>query len=245
MLEICAGDIRSVCAAKAGGADRVELCSALGEGGVTPSYGLIEQSIGVGIRVHVLVRPRGGDFVYNRDEVDLMVADIRHAAKAGAHGIVIGALKPNGEIDITSCQRLIEAAQGMSITFHRAFDLCADPFKALDDIIALGCHRILTSGLAATALKGVPTLRKLVERAGNDIIILPGGGVNPANAAEILCQTGAKELHASARATYPSAMQFKRSGVSMGAPDSNEYLMKYTSPETVAQIVAAMKTVLP
>ncbi|MDE5954044.1 MAG: hypothetical protein K2G72_05110, partial [Duncaniella sp.] len=137
LLEVCCGDIASVHAAIAGGARRIELCSALSEGGVTPSAGLIARAVGSGIQtVHVLIRPRGGDFLYDEDEISIMETDIRQAVSAGAHGVVIGALTTDGAIDTTACRRLIKAAEGRSVTFHRAFDLCRDPYKALEDIIA-------------------------------------------------------------------------------------------------------------
>ena len=176
VLEVCAGDIESVYAASAGGAARVELCSALGEGGVTPSVGFIRQALRVpGLKVHVLIRPRGGDFLYTAEEVDAMVEDIRVCREAGADGVVIGALTPTGDIDIPACRRMIDAAEGMSVTFHRAFDLCRNPDEALNAIIELGCDRILTSGQAASAHEGIGMLRQLSERAGSGVIILAGG----------------------------------------------------------------------
>ncbi|WP_435052599.1 copper homeostasis protein CutC, partial [Paramuribaculum intestinale] len=152
LLEVCAGDIESVYAASRGGAQRVELCSALADGGITPSTGFIRQAVRVpGMKVHVLIRPRGGDFLYTPEEVASMTDDIVAAREAGAHGVVIGALTPDGDIDMDACRHMMEAAAGMNVTFHRAFDLCRDPFEALDDIIALGCNRLLTSGQAASA----------------------------------------------------------------------------------------------
>ncbi|MDE7459520.1 MAG: copper homeostasis protein CutC, partial [Paramuribaculum sp.] len=166
LLEVCAGDLESVRAAAEGGAARVELCSALGEGGVTPSIGFLRQALLVpSLRVHVLIRPRGGDFLYTPEEVNAMVADIEACREAGAHGVVIGALTPDGDIDLPSCRRMIEAAGEMSVTFHRAFDLCRNPEEALDTIIELGCDRLLTSCQAATAIEGTPLLRRLHDRA--------------------------------------------------------------------------------
>ena len=166
LLEVCAGDIESVYAASRGEAQRVELCSALADGGITPSTGFIRQAVRVpGMKVHVLIRPRGGDFLYTPEEVASMTDDIVAAREAGAHGVVIGALTPDGDIDMDACRQMMEAASGMNVTFHRAFDLCRDPFEALDHIIALGCNRLLTSGQAASALDGAPMLRQLVDRA--------------------------------------------------------------------------------
>ncbi len=239
ILEVCAGDIDSVIAAAAGGASRVELCSALGEGGVTPSIGFIRSALKVpGIRVHVLIRPRGGDFLYTPEEVDCMVDDIVAAREAGAQGVVIGALTPEGDIDVDACRKMVAAAAGISVTFHRAFDLCRDPRKALEDIIALGCDRILTSGQAQTALEGKQNLAELVRQANGRIIILAGAGVSQHNAAEILSASGTNEIHASARASVPSKMEYRHCGVSMGTPGSDEYSRKVTSPEIVKEIVS-------
>lgn len=238
LLEVCCGDIASVHAAIAGGARRIELCSALSEGGVTPSAGLIARAVGSGIQtVHVLIRPRGGDFLYDEDEISIMETDIRQAVSAGAHGVVIGALTTDGAIDTTACRRLIKAAEGRSVTFHRAFDLCRDPYKALEDIIALGCDRILTSGLAPSALEGAETLRKLNRQADRRIIILAGGGVTPKNAREILSASGVTELHASAKSTVGSGMHFRRDAVSMGVPDRDEYSRQVTDAGIVAEII--------
>lgn len=244
VLEICAGDIESVYAASAGGADRVELCSALSEGGVTPSVGFIRQALRVpGLKVHVLIRPRGGDFIYTIEEVDVMVEDIRVCREVGAHGVVIGALTPDGDIDLPVCRRMMEAAAGMSVTFHRAFDLCRNTDEALDSIIELGCDRLLTSGQAATALEGTPSLKHLTDRAAGRLIILAGGGVSPENAIEILKKSGTNEIHASARATCASPMRYRKEGVAMGTPGSDEYSRKVTSPEIVAGIVNAINSV--
>lgn len=243
LLEVCAGDIDSVIAAAQGGASRVELCSALGEGGVTPSIGFIRSALKVpGIRVHVLIRPRGGDFLYTPQEVDCMVDDIVAAREAGVHGVVIGALTPDGEIDMNACRKMMEAAAGINVTFHRAFDLCRDPFKALEDIISLGCDRILTSGQAQTALEGKENLAELVKQADGRIIILAGAGVSQSNAAEILNASGTGEIHASARTSVESGMKFRHSGVSMGTPGSDEYSRKTTSADIVKQIVSQINS---
>ena len=243
ILEICAGDIRSVQAAAQGGAQRVELCSALSEGGLTPSYGLIKEALKIeGIKVNVLIRPRAGDFVYNDDELSLMRQDILAAKELGANGVVIGCLTPEGNVDIPACKGLMAAAYGLSVTFHRAFDLVADPFQALEEIIDLGCDRILTSGLSATATEGVDMLKDLIAKASNRIVIMPGSGVTASNAGRILQLAGASEIHASAREEVESGMSFRREGVNMGTPGADEYKMKYTSPKTVAQIVKAINS---
>lgn len=198
-LEVCCGDLQSVCAAKEGGAHRVELCRALDVDGLTPSEDMMAAAIGMGIPVQVLIRPREGNFVYNEEEVQNMLRDIRLAKRLGANGVVIGALKPDGSIDEETVRRLVEEAEGLSITFHRAFDVCTRPLEALEQIIALGCHRLLTSGQAPTAEQGIPLIKKLVEQSAGRIIIMPGAGVNPQNARRILSETGASEIHGSLR----------------------------------------------
>ena len=158
-LEVCCADLPSLRAAIAGGAHRVELCQALDIDGLTPSAGMIEMAVNSGITTHVLIRPRGGNFVYSEDEVDCMIYDIQVARKLGAQGVVIGALTPNGDIDIQACHRMVEAAgDRMHITFHRAFDVCRNPKESLLEIYSLGCDRLLTSGLAPKAEEGIGLL---------------------------------------------------------------------------------------
>ncbi len=237
-LEVCAGSVASVQAARDGGASRVELCAALEVGGVTPSIGLVREARKVeGIGLHVLIRPRGGDFLYDEYEVACMVQDIVAVRACGVDGVVIGALTADGDVDVDTCSRLISAAGEMNVTFHRAFDMCRNPMKALEDIIALGCNRILTSGQAATAQEGVELLTQLVEVANGRLIIMPGCGVNADNAAHILDVTGAEEIHASARKSVESGMRYRQGGVNMGAADSDEYGRRETSLEEVRRIV--------
>ena len=199
ILEVCCGDMESVRAAKEGGAQRVELCRALEVDGLTPSEEMMAEAIGIGLPVQVLIRPHEGDFVYDKEEVAQMRHDIRLAKRLGANGVVIGALKPDGSVDTESVQSLVEEAEGLSITFHRAFDVCAHPSEALEQIISLGCHRLLTSGQKPTAEEGIPLIKKLVEQAAERLIIMPGAGVNLGNAKRILSETNAKELHGSLR----------------------------------------------
>ena len=241
ILEICAGSVESAIAARNGGAQRIELCAALEVGGVTPSAGLIAEARKIeGVVLNVIIRPRGGDFLYNGYEAACMEQDIRTCKQLGVDGVVIGALTADGDIDTTLCKRLIAAADGMGVTFHRAFDMCRDPQKALEELISLGCDRVLTSGLAATAQAGIPLLKGLVEQAAGRIIIMPGCGVNSSNAAAILQATGANEIHASARKSIGSGMKFRHSGVSMGNPDCDEYARKETCEEEVRAIVKSI-----
>ncbi len=236
MLEICAGSWDSVLAARDGGADRVELCSGLAEGGLTPSLGLIRAACRLdGLKVHVLIRPRGGDFLYTETEVALMEDDIRSAIDAGADGVVVGSLTPDGDVDTLQLRRWVAAAGGRNVTFHRAFDLCRQPEQALQDIADCGCNRLLTSGQADKAINGLPLLAQLVAQAGDRLSLMPGSGVNAANAVSILTATGAHELHASARRTVMSQMRFRHGGVSMGQP-ADEYTRLETHPDEVRAI---------
>ena len=238
ILEICAGSVESAIAARDGGATRVELCAALEIGGITPSVGLIAEARKIeGLVLNVIIRPRGGDFLYNGHETACMLQDIRTCRQLGVDGVVIGALTADGDIDTTLCKLLIEAADGMSITFHRAFDMCRNAKEALEDIISLGCDRVLTSGQAPTAEAGIIKLKELVEQADGRIIIMPGCGVNSGNAAKIIQATGTEEIHASARKNVGSGMIFRHSGVSMGNPDSDEYARKETDVDEVRNIV--------
>lgn len=208
VLEVCTASLESVAAAKAGGAQRIELCSALSEDGLTPSYGMIEQARKIGPeKMHVLIRPRSGNFVYSEDEVQCMISDIHICKQLGVDGVVIGALTLDNDIDIPCCRRLVEAAEGMQITFHRAFDQCRKPLEALEDIISLGCHRLLTSGQKPSAVEGIPLLHQLVTLADERLIIMPGAGVNEDNAHIILEKTGAKEIHGSLRSMTNHGME--------------------------------------
>lgn len=244
VLEVCAADLDSVKAAACGGAARVELCSALSEGGVTPSLGLLRESRQIeGLLIHVLIRPRGGDFIYSPEEIRCMEHDVAAAVANGADGVVIGALLPDGTIDTDTCRRLIDRAGGRNVTFHRAFDLCKNPEQAIETIISLGCNRILTSGQSSSAEAGIPALERYVRLAADRLTILPGGGVGSHNAARIMSLTGCHELHASARHTVSSPMAYRNTSVSMGVPGADEYSRKITSSDIVANIVAEMRKV--
>ena len=212
-LEVCCADLQSVRAAMEGGAHRVELCEALEVDGLTPSAEMMAEAIGLGIPVQVLIRPRQGDFVYDKTEVQSMLEGIRLAKRLGANGVVIGALKPDGSIDEETVRRLAAEAKGLSITFHRAFDVCARPMEALEQIIALGCHRLLTSGQAPTAEQGIPLIKRLVRQAAGRLSIMPGSGVNPGNARLILSETGAREIHGSLRQGSHTSSELVRATV--------------------------------
>ena len=197
-LECCCTDAAEAVEAMSGGAGRVELCENLSCGGVTPGRSDIEATLrAVNIPVNVLIRARGGDFVYNDDEVEAMVKSVRMCRDLGVNGVVVGALKRDGRVDMSTVRRLMAEAEGLHVTFHRAFDECSDPFKALEDIITLGCDRLLTAGHASNVNDGEGTLRALNDRAAGRIIILAGSGVRPSNIARLEGATGISEFHSS------------------------------------------------
>lgn len=235
-FEICANSVESCIAAQKGGAHRVELCAGIPEGGTTPSYGEIAMAREVltTTRLHVIIRPRGGDFLYSPIEVKTMLKDIEVARQLGANGVVFGCLTAEGEIDLPIMRELMKASEGLSVTFHRAFDVCRDAKKALEQIIELGCNRILTSGQQPTAELGIPLLKELQEQASGRIILLAGCGVNEKNISRIAQETGIQEFHFSARESIKSGMNYKNESVSMGGTVLiNEYERNVTSAERV------------
>jgi len=204
-LEICAASLPSAQAAQAGGAHRIELCQNLEQGGITPSYGLIQETLAqLSIPVFVLIRPRPGGFVYNADELAIMRADIKACRELGCAGVVLGALNTVGRVDMAACRSLITVAGPLAVTFHRAFDSCPDQAQALEDVITLGCQRVLTSGGRATAEAGQNQLAALVAQAAGRISIMPGAGVSAANIRVLANHTGAHEFHSSAKRRLPA-----------------------------------------
>lgn len=200
MLEICAVNLQSALAAQAAGAHRIELCCALDGGGVTPSLGLLRAvRQHLNIPINVLIRPREGNFCYTDAELAIMLDDIRLCREAGADGVVIGALDANNRLDQPQLEAMLEAANGLDITCHRAFDFTPNPFEALDTLIALGIPRVLTSGQAATAYEGRFLLKKLVEHAAKRISVMPGAGLSAQNIREVGETTGAREFHLTAK----------------------------------------------
>ena len=240
IIEICANSAQSCVEAEMGGASRVELCAGIPEGGTTPSYGEIKtaQALTSTIDINGIIRPRGGDFLYTEAEVEAMLLDIELCKQLGVHGVVFGCLTSEGDIDVPLMRRLIEAAKPLSVTCHRAFDVCRDPFAALEQLIELGCDRILTSGQQSTAEKGIPLLKQLVERAGQRIIIMPGCGVREGNIARIEAETGAREFHTSARSVVHSQMRYRKEEVPMGSSAvASEFETVQTDREKVKQFV--------
>lgn len=216
-LEVCANSAASCIAAERGAAGRVELCAGIPEGGTTPSYGEIKKAReSISIDLNVIIRPRGGDFLYSDDELEIMKTDIEVARKLGANGVVFGCLTADGRVDKSRCKELISAAEGLSMTFHRAFDVCANPKEALEDIISLGFDRILTSGCAADAYLGRDMIRELVSLSAGRIIIMAGCGVTENNIREIQNHTKVTEFHSSARERLSSPMIYRNEKVSMG-----------------------------
>lgn len=242
-FEICTNSVESCIAAQAGGANRLELCAGIPEGGTTPSYGEIAtaRELLTTTRLHVIIRPRGGDFLYSPIEIKTMLKDIEVARQLGADGVVFGCLTADGEIDMPVMQALMAASQGLSVTFHRAFDVCRDAKKALEQIIELGCNRILTSGQQPNAEVGIPLLKELQEQAAGRITLLAGCGVNENNIHRIAAETGIREFHFSARESVKSDMQYKNEAVSMGGTvHINEYERNVTTAERVRKTIKSL-----
>jgi copper homeostasis protein len=228
--------MESVETAAAGGADRIELCDNIFEGGTTPSAGMIQQiKDKVDIDLHVIIRPRGGDFVYSVDEYMIMQEDINYCRKIGVEGIVSGVLLANGDIDVERTKQLVELSAAMDFTFHRAFDMVSDPEQALQDVISTGASRILTSGLKNNVVEGREMLKKLVELAGSDIRIMAGGGLKSANIGEIL-NSGCREYHTTAKTWVNSPSEYQ-TGVKMnGSADIPEDKRMVVSLEEVQKL---------
>jgi copper homeostasis protein len=231
----------STLAAQAGGAGRVELCANLVEGGTTPSAGTIALARErLGIPLFVIVRPRGGDFLHDADEVEAMRRDVAAARGLGADGVVIGALTPDGRIDDEATRLLVEAARPMRVTFHRAFDAARDPAEALEALVALGVDRVLTSGGAASALEGAAALGTLVRQAAGRLTILAGGGLTAATVGRVVAASGVREVHVRAVERVESPMRFRRAGVGVAKPYTPDELSRVvTSTERIREVVAA------
>ena len=208
-LEVIGFDLRSCSIAQECGADRIELCANPHEGGTTPSYGTIAGARAMtSVQLFPIIRPRGGDFLYTDSEFRAMVDDVEQCRKLGCDGVVIGMLTDDGRVDVARCAELVSRAGAMQVTFHRAFDRVRDPFEAMEDIIELGCSRILTSGLRPNVDLGMQMLQTLVTAAGERTMIMPGSGIRSSNVLEIARFTGARAFHSSARSAYPSAMEY-------------------------------------
>ena len=242
MVEVCANGVESCLAAQEGGADRVELCAGIPEGGTTPSYGeiMVARRVLTTTRLHVIIRPRGGDFLYSDLEVERMAADITVCRELGVDGVVFGCLRADGTIDVERNRYLMECASGMSVTMHRAFDRTADPALALEQVIELGFDRILTSGQQTQAIQGVDLLAKLNRQAAGRITLMAGSGVNEQNIRTIRDVTGLHEFHFSGRESRPSGMQYVNPNLYMGRPGANEAVLDYTTARRVAATIAQL-----
>lgn len=240
-IEICVDSPEGVIAARDGQANRVELCDNLFEGGTTPSIGAMKMARRVGgIALHVIIRPRGGDFLYSVVEFDTMRTDIEAARTSRVDGVVIGLLTADGNIDKERTAELVTLARPMSVTFHRAFDVCRDPFAALEDLIEIGVDRVLTSGQQADAVSGAETIRQLVEAAGDRIVVMACGGLDETNVADVISKTGVSEVHFTAFESVESEMEFRNDTVAMGSEDAgSEYVRQVTSAEKVRRVIEA------
>jgi copper homeostasis protein len=242
LVEACVDTIESALAAARGGAHGIELCANLVEGGTTPSAGTLAVCRErLDIPIHVLVRPRGGDFLYTAAEFTVMLEDIQRAKQAGAQGVVTGALRADGEIDTDRTRELIGAARPLRVTFHRAFDVCRDPAAALETLIVLGVDRVLTSGQAAAAPAGANAIARLVRQAAGRIVILPGGGITADNVAALVRATGVTEVHLTGAVTHQSAMTFRAPKVEIGsAAPRSEYEWNLTDAEVIRRVVVML-----
>ena len=239
-VEVCAYSLESCLNAQQAGASRVELCSGPGEGGTTPSAGLIAAvREHISIDLYVMIRPRGGDFVYDSNELDVMRRDIDIARSMGANGVVIGVLLPDGTVDVDRTRSLVQHAHPMGVTFHRAFDLTPDPLQALEAIIETGAERVLTSGQQPTAPQGARLLTQLVWQAGNRIEIMAGGGVSADNG-PLLAATGVHALHLTGKSFRVSRQTYFPDGISMAGEIPDERSIMYSDPARIAALLLAV-----
>ena len=242
ILECCIDRLESAINGEKGGATRFELCANLIIGGTTPSFTLFRQvRENTNLPIHVLIRNRFGDFCYTDNEIEEMCNSIKEFVKVGADGVVVGALTPEGDLDETAMKRFIEAANGTKIVLHRAFDMCREPFETLEKAKELCADTILTSGQKGNCVEGAGLLKELIERAGNDINILIGAGVNAEAIKKVFEITGGKNYHMSGKKVIESRMTYRKEEVSMGLPSLSEYDIWETSEEEIAEAVKVLK----
>jgi len=244
LIELCVEGIDGFLAAQEAGADRVELCASLMEGGLTPSLATIRAAVKAAkIPVHVIIRPRGGDFLYSQAEFDSMVEDVRALREEGVAGVVIGCLTPDGRIDEARTKALVEAARPMSVTCHRAFDMTADAHAALEALVRCGVDRVLTSGQRDKAVDGIAILKSAVEQAAGRIVIMGCGALDTGNIRKVRDETGLAEMHFAALKTVPSGMAFRNPHVGMGGTEKDrEYELTLTDKDAVRATIAAAKS---
>ena len=243
VFEVCVDSVESALAAQDGGAQRVELCSDLLEGGLTPSFGAIQVArASLRIPIMAMIRPRGGDFLYSDREFRAMLHDVAMAKDAGVAGVVFGLLEPDGTVDEGRTRELVELARPLAVTFHRAFDMVRDPFEAIETLVGIGVDRILTSGQEASAIEGLERIAGLVERAGDRVVVMPGGGIHARNVARVAAVPGIREIHFGGGAPVESAMAFRNPTVFMGGVlRPPEYSRDVQRPELVAEVLRAAK----
>lgn len=242
ILECCVDSVESALNAEKGGASRLELCAGLPVGGTTPSLSLFHRIRKESdIRIHVLIRPRFGDFCYSEYEMDVMKEEIRMFREAKAQAVVIGVLDADGNLDIPSMEKLIQEAGGMDVTLHRAFDVCRDPYKTMEEAVKLGINTILTSGQRQSAWEGRDVIRRLICQSEGRIDIMAGGGVNAEVIERLYPVTGGSSYHMSGKIVSDSAMRYRKEGVSMGLPFMSEYEIWRTSEEKVREALQALK----
>jgi copper homeostasis protein len=241
LFEVCVDSVESALAAERGGARRVELCSDLIEGGLTPGYGVLKVTRErLRIPVMVMVRPRGGDFCYSEAEFAAMLHDVRMAKEAGAGGVVLGVLTPDADVDVERTRRLVAEARPLPVTFHRAFDMVRDPFAALETLVALGVDRVLTSGQEPSVLEGLELIAELVARARGRIIVVPGGGITDRNVARIRAALPVAEMHFAGAGPVESRMRFRNPRVFMGGTlRPPEYTIDLLQDGYVAKVISA------
>lgn len=242
VIEICLESVESVIAAEKGGADRVELCSDLFEGGLTPTIGTVKTALKKSnIKINAMIRPRGGDFCYSDEEFEVMKEDIKAFKDSGINGIVFGILTPEGDVDIKRSKELIELARPLSVTFHRAFDMTRDPYRSLEDLISLGVDRVLTSGQEATVPEGADLLEELVKIAGDRIIVMPGCGITERNFPKLRDKIKAKEYHIYLPQEQMSKMKFHPGHIYMGGLlRQSEFTITHTSSNRVSNVMGAL-----
>jgi copper homeostasis protein len=238
IIEIATTDFTTTRSAVEGGADRIELCAALTEGGTTPSYGTIKKCREqFDVQLFPIIRARSGDFLYSEEEFEIMKHEVRLCKEAGCDGLVIGLLDKGGSIDLKRTSQLIELAYPLEVSFHRAFDRCKDPFEAMEQLIEMGCQRILTSGQQAAAPQGIDLIAQLIKTANERIIIMPGSGVRKENIKELAERTGAREFHSSLRGKQQSQMEFIHPAF---ANSTESYTNPFIDPEEVKALRNAL-----
>ncbi|GAB3905676.1 copper homeostasis protein CutC [Mucilaginibacter boryungensis] len=245
-LEVCANSATSAIAAQNGGAARVELCNNLYQGGITPSHGhILVARKHLHIKLYTLIRPRSGDFLYTKEEFQVMLSDVRQSIALGCDGIVVGILNKDGSVDMERNSQIVNMARqhGLGVTFHRAFDVCADKEKALEDLIHIGFERLLTSGGKSNVIEGARNVKNLLDQANGRISIMPGGGISEKNVADLVHYTGVKEIHSSARALVNSQMEYRNDSIMMGTRYVDEYAIYETSPKVVQNLIRLANSV--